>query len=252
MKISGQTAIVTGGASGLGKACVEMLIKQGATVFIADIAESLGNRTAQTTGASFIRTDVRREDEVEALMNTIRNSAGVARILINCVGIAPSLLLTRREGPHSAEAFRMTLEANVVGTFLPVVHFAHQLREADPADGEVGVVVMTSSIAAYDGQVGQVAYAASKGAVNAMTLPMARDLARLKIRVATIAPGPFATPMMDGIPNSSGIPLGSQTPHPERLGIPTEFAALAAHIVENPMLNGEVIRLDGALRLGPQ
>ena len=249
--IKGQTAIVTGGASGLGRACVEMLRAEGATVFIADRDARKGREVECATGATFIETDVTSEEEVGSLMKAASSIDTPARVLVNCAGIAPDLLLSRREGLHSLDALRLTLETNVVGTFLPVAHFAQSLRSVDPIDGDVGVVVMTSSIAAFDGQVGQAAYAASKGAIAAMTLPVARDLARLRIRAMTIAPGIFDTPLMEGIPNPSGAPLGSQVPHPARLGEPAEFAALAKHIIENPMLNGAVIRLDGALRLGP-
>lgn len=252
MRISDQTAIVTGGASGLGKACVEMLQGKGAKVFIADIDEKLGEEAAYSTGSTFVRTDVRKEIDVEHLLDVAGKAGKPARILINCAGFAPDLLLSRSEGPLSLDAFQHTLETNVTGTFLPVLKFAHRLRSVDPLDGDVGVVVMTSSIAAFDGQVGHVAYSASKGAIAAMTLPMARDLARLQIRVMTIAPGPFATPMMADVPNSSGHPLGSQVPHPARLGVPEEFAVLVEHIIANPFLNGDVIRLDGAMRLGPQ
>lgn len=250
MRISGQTAVITGGASGLGRACAEIMVAQGARVFIADIAEDAGGAVSSELGVTFVRTDVTNEDEVDRLFKNAGRGGEHLRILINCAGIAPDLLVSRREGPHSIDAFRQTLETNVTGTFLPVSRFAHRLRSADPVDGDVGVVIMTSSIAAFDGQVGHAAYSASKGAIAAMTLPIARDLARLQIRVMTIAPGPFDTEMMSGIPNPSGNELGSQTPHPARLGQPEEFAALAAHIISNPMLNGEVIRLDGALRLG--
>lgn len=252
MKISGKTAIVTGGASGLGKACVEMLRNHGATVFIADIAEEGGREVASSTGAIYHPTDVTVESDIVRLFRAAGKGAEPARILINCAGFAPHMLLSRREGPHSVDAFRLTLETNVTGTFLPVSRFAHQLRGAEPVDGDAGVVIMTSSIVAFDGQVGHTAYSASKGAIAAMTLPMARDLARLKVRVMTIAPGPFETAMMADIPNPAENPLGSQTPHPARLGQPEEFADLAAHIISNPMLNGETIRLDGALRLGPR
>ena len=250
MDIEGLKIIVTGGASGLGAATVRLLAARGASVAIFDIDEDAGRRVAEETGAVFMATDVSDENAVIRSTESFGKDRP-ARALINCAGIAPDMLLTRRERVHRLAAFERTMAINTTGTFLTCAYFATALRDVDRIGEETGVIINTSSIAAFDGQSGHVAYAASKGAINSMTLPMARDLARFHIRVMCIAPGVFDTPMMNDIPNPHGNPFGSQVPHPERLGSPDEFASLAAHVIENPMLNGEIIRLDGALRLGP-
>ena len=249
MKIEEETAIVTGGASGLGLACAKLLQERGASVFVADIDERAGAAASNDLGTTFVPTDVTDEAQVENLLDQVASTHGPARILVNCVGIAPDIRVSRREGPHSIEAFRQVLETNIVGTFLPISRFAQRLHDDGPTEDETGVIVTTSSITAFDGQAGHAAYSATKAAIAGMTLPIARDLASLGIRIGCIAPGIFDTPMMNDIPNPHNHPLGQQVPFPRRLGKADEFANLVAHIVENQYLNGETIRLDGALRL---
>lgn len=249
MKIEGLKTIVTGGASGLGAATVRLLTAAGAIVAIFDVDDETGPALSDETGAIFFNVDVMDEQRIIDAMDMFADE-DPARILVNCVGIAPDLLLTRREGPHRSDVFKRVLDVNVTGTFLTCAHFASRLRDVDRIGEEKGVIINTSSIAAFDGQVGHVAYSASKAAVAGMTLPMARDLARFHTRVMCIAPGVFDTPMLEDVHGISKKAMPSQIPHPERLGHPKEFAALTSHIIENPMLNGETIRLDGALRLG--
>lgn len=249
MQLSGIKAIVTGGASGLGLACAKAFVSKGAEVYIADVDEENGKRAASTTGITFMPTDVTKVDEVAALLDRIEADGEPARVLMNCAGIAPLLSLWRGDDLHCLDAFEHVLKTNITGTFLPSSRFAYRLRDAEPIGEEVGAIINTSSVTAFDGQAGHVAYAASKGAVAAMTLPLARELSRVRIRAVSIAAGLFDTPMLENVPNSHKVELGSQVPHPRRLGHPEEFAALVRHIVENPMINGEVIRLDGALRM---
>ncbi|MGV0954066.1 MAG: 3-hydroxyacyl-CoA dehydrogenase [Fluviibacter sp.] len=251
MDIKGQVFIVTGAASGLGAATAHMLIEQDAKVVLSDLNESAGMQTAAELGsnARFVQTDVTNEDSARQAFSAAV-SMGTLRGLINCAGIAPAQKILGREGIHSLEDFARTISINLVGTFNMTRLAAQAIGEADPlADGERGVIVMTASVAAFDGQIGQVAYSASKGGVAAMTLPMARELNRQGIRVMTIAPGIMETPMLLGMPPEVQEALGKMVPFPQRLGKPAEYASLVAHILSNAYLNGEVIRLDGAIRM---
>ncbi len=255
MKISQEiTAIVTGGASGLGAAVARALAAKGARVGIFDLNEEAGNAIAQELGGAFAKVDVSDEASVAAGFASVRAVLGQERILMNCAGIGPAAKTVSRGEVHNMAMFTKVLHINLIGAFQCAAHAALGMTEADPVtpDGERGVIINTASVAAYDGQVGQVAYAASKGGVVAMTLPMARDLAPKGVRVVTIAPGIFKTPLLEGLPQDVQDSLGQQVPFPSRLGDPAEFGALAAHIVENSMLNGEVIRLDGAIRMAPR
>ena len=250
MLIHARTFIVTGGGSGLGAAVVRMLAGAGANVVIADRDAGAGERIAGETGATFIETDVTREADGEAAVELALARFGRLHGLVNCAGVAPGEKVVGRDGPHGLDSFSRTIAVNLVGTFNMIRLAAAAIARQEPeADGERGVIVSTASVAAFDGQIGQAAYAASKGGVAAMTLPIARELARHGIRVVAIAPGIFETPMMAGMPQEVRDSLGRSVPFPPRLGRPDEFAALVRHIVGNVMLNGEVIRLDGALRM---
>jgi NAD(P)-dependent dehydrogenase (short-subunit alcohol dehydrogenase family) len=247
--------IVTGAGSGLGEATARSLAAAGARVVVADIAREAGARVAAELGAQarFVATDVTREADGQAAVRTALDAFGHLHGLVNCAGIAPGEKVVGRDGPHRLETFARAISVNLVGTFNMIRLAAEAIaREAPDADGARGVIVSTASIAAFDGQIGQAAYAASKGGVAAMTLPIARELARHGIRVVTIAPGIFETPMMAGLPQDVQDALGQSVPFPARLGRPAEYAALVRHICENPMLNGETIRLDGALRMPPR
>lgn len=251
MNIATNVFLVTGGGSGLGAATARMLVEQGGTVVIADINEQTGGTLANELGAParFIFTDVTSEESVRAAV-ALAATSGRLRGVINCAGIAIGQRVLGREGPHDLGAFNRVLQVNLVGSFNVIRLAAAAMSAQEPDEGgERGVMVNTASVAAFDGQVGQAAYSASKGGIAAMTLPVARELARFGIRVMTIAPGIFDTPMMAGMPEKTRQSLGEQVPFPSRLGRPEEYAALARHIIENPMLNGEVIRLDGALRM---
>jgi len=253
MNIFGLSAIVTGGASGLGKATATMLAEQGAKVTIFDMNEDAGSAAARGLGARYQRVDVSNEESVAAGLDAAQAAHGVARILVNCAGIAPAAKTVGKGNvPHSLDIFAKTLSVNLVGSFNMIAIFSARLAAADEVEGERGVIVNTASVAAYDGQIGQAAYSASKGGVVGMTLPIARDLAQHKIRVMTIAPGIFLTPMLEAFPQNVQDALGAQVPHPSRLGRPAEYAQLVESIVRNPMLNGEVIRLDGAIRMAPR
>jgi NAD(P)-dependent dehydrogenase (short-subunit alcohol dehydrogenase family) len=246
-------AIVTGGASGLGEATARMLAAQGCAVSILDADAERGERVATEIGGVFIQTDVADAGVVAAALRTARERHGQERICVNCAGIAPGAKTVGREGAHDPVLFEKTIRVNLLGVFNVASQSAAGMVGADPLEGgERGVIVNTASIAAYEGQIGQLAYAASKGGVVSMTLPMARDLARDRVRVMGIAPGLFLTPMMQGLPAEVQESLGKTVPYPDRLGDPAEFAALVRSIAENPMLNGEVIRLDGALRMAPR
>ncbi|EPE95127.1 3-hydroxyacyl-CoA dehydrogenase [Rhizobium grahamii] len=252
MQIRGGTFIVTGGGSGLGAATARLLIEAGARVVIADLNPAAGEAIALELGsdARFIRADVTLADDASAVVATATDVFGGLHGLVNCAGVAPAEKIIGRDGPHDLESFVRTISINLVGTFNMTRLAALALQQQQPdEEGERGVIVNTASIAAFDGQVGQAAYAASKGGIASMTLPVARELARHGIRVASIAPGIFETPMMSGMPHEVQEALGKSVPFPQRLGRPTEFAALVRHIIENRMLNGEVIRLDGALRM---
>jgi NAD(P)-dependent dehydrogenase (short-subunit alcohol dehydrogenase family) len=253
MEIEGSGALVVGGASGLGEATVRRLHQQGAAVTIADVNAEKAEALAAELGIGFVACDVREEDQVQAAVEEAARAEGGLRICVCCAGTGYAQKVTGSKGPHPLEPFAVILAINLIGTF-NVLRFAStaMLGNEPLADGERGVCVNTASIAAYDGQVGQVAYSASKGGVVGMTLPAARDLASSGIRVVTIAPGLFDTPLLAMLPPEARESLGKSIPWPPRLGLPAEFAQLAAHIVENRMLNGEVIRLDGALRMPPR
>ncbi|NYT58367.1 SDR family NAD(P)-dependent oxidoreductase [Alcaligenaceae bacterium] len=253
MKLDGLAAVVTGGASGLGGATVRMLAENGAKVTIFDLDEKRGTETAREVGGRYIAVDVTDKGSIEQGLEQAEQSHGVARILVNCAGIAPVGRVVDKSGaPHDIALFRKAVEVNLIGTFNMLSVFAARLSSADVLGEERGVVINTASVAAYDGQIGQCAYAASKGGVVALTLPAARDLAKSQIRVMTIAPGIFITPMLTGLPQAAQDSLGQQVPHPSRLGQPDEYASLVKAIIDNPMLNGEVIRLDGAIRMAPR
>lgn len=253
MDLNGIGAVVTGAASGLGAATAKLLAEGGAKVTIFDLNEDAGRAHADAIGAVFARVNVSDEASVEAGLDVAEAAHGVTRVLVNCAGVAPAVKTVGKENkPHPLDAFRRAVEINLIGSFLVLSRFAARLAAAEPIGEERGVVVNTASVAAYDGQVGQAAYSATKGGVVGMTLPIARDLAQHKIRVMTIAPGIFMTPMMAGFSQEVQDSLGRQVPHPSRLGRPEEYAQLAAAIVANPMLNGEVIRLDGAIRMAPR
>lgn len=253
MLIEGVAAIVTGGASGLGNATARMLAASGAKVTIFDVNEETGEAAADEFGGRFAEVDVTDEQSVERAIGAAEAVHGIARILVNCAGIAPAVKTVGRDNiVHPLDIYRKTLEVNAIGTFSVLSKFAARAASLDVVDGERAVIVNTASIAAYDGQIGQAAYASSKGAVVSMTLPIARDLAQLKMRVVTIAPGIFFTPMLASFPQEVQDALGAQVPHPSRLGRPEEYALLVDSIVRNPMLNGEVIRLDGAIRMAPR
>lgn len=253
MDIANSVALVTGGASGLGLATVERLHAAGAAVVIADLPSSRGAEVAAKLGdqVRFAPTDVTSETEVVAALD-VAAELGPLRIVINCAGIGTVGRTVGKQGPLPLDDFVRTINVNLVGTFNVIRLAAARIGATEEVAGERGVIVNTASVAAFDGQVGQTAYAASKGGIVGMTLPIARDLASAKIRVVTIAPGLFRTPLFASLPAEAVASLEAQTPHPARLGDPAEYAALAAHIVENPMLNGETIRLDGAIRMAPR
>lgn len=253
MNPSGVVALVSGGGSGLGEATARALAARGARVAIADIGMERAEDVAADLQGIAVKCDVRNEEDVQEAIRTATEKLGAPRILVNCAGIAIAMKTVGKDGPHPLDLYRRVIEINLLGTFNMIRLFAAQAQELEPLDGgERGVIVNTASVAAFDGQVGQVAYSASKGGVVGMTLPIARDLSRSGIRVCTIAPGIFKTPMMAGLPEDAQVSLGQQVPFPPRLGEPSEYAALACHIVENQMLNGETIRLDGAIRMAPR
>jgi NAD(P)-dependent dehydrogenase (short-subunit alcohol dehydrogenase family) len=251
MRIDGCSAIVTGGASGLGLATATELAKAGAHVVIADLPSSPGEERAAEIGGSFTGLDVTDEAGVQQAVQTAVRQAPL-RVVVNCAGVGTPGRVLGKQGVLPLEAFEKVVRINLVGTFNVIRLAVAAMVEGDPVDGERGVIVNTASVAAFDGQIGQAAYSASKGGVVGMTLPIARDLADKLIRVCTIAPGIMDTPMLAGLPEPARESLGKQVPHPARLGSPTEYAALARHIVENGYLNGEVIRLDGSIRMAPR
>ncbi|NMG40262.1 SDR family NAD(P)-dependent oxidoreductase [Chelativorans sp. ZYF759] len=253
MNPSAQVAIITGGSSGLGEATARALAAKGAKVAILDVAEQRAQKVAEELGGVGIKCDVSNEDSAKAAIAAAAEKLGDPRILVNCAGIAVAMKTVSKDGAHPLDIYRKVLEVNLLGTFNMIRLFAVRVQDLEPLEGgERGVIVNTASVAAYDGQIGQVAYSASKGGVVGMTLPIARDLARSGIRVCTIAPGIFKTPMLAGLPQEAQDSLGQQVPFPPRLGEPAEYGALACHIVENQMLNGETIRLDGAIRMAPK
>jgi NAD(P)-dependent dehydrogenase (short-subunit alcohol dehydrogenase family) len=254
MEIRNSTFLVTGGGSGLGGATAEMIVADGGNVVIADVSPS-GEALAAKLGkqARFVRTDVTDEQQGKAAVELALSAFGALHGLINCAGIAIGEKTIGKEGPHALASFTRVIAVNLIGTFNMIRLAADAMaKQAPNAAGERGVIVNTASVAAFDGQIGQAAYSASKGGVVGMTLPVARDLARSGIRVVTIAPGIFETPMLMGMPKEVQESLGKQVPFPSRLGRPAEYAALVRHIVQNEMLNGETIRLDGAIRMGPK
>ncbi|MDG1352727.1 MAG: SDR family NAD(P)-dependent oxidoreductase [Sulfitobacter sp.] len=250
----GHVAIVTGGASGLGAATASALAQAGLKVALFDLGEEKGIAHAAALGGMFCRVDVADPASVKAGMDKVVAELGAPRIMVNCAGIGLAGKTVGRGEAHSFEMFDKTIRVNLIGSFNCASQAAAHMIAAEPLgpDGARGVIINTASVAAYDGQVGQIAYSASKGGIVGMTLPMARDLADKGIRVCTIAPGLFLTPLLDSLPEDVQRSLGAQVPFPSRLGAPAEYAKLACHIVDNPMLNGEVIRLDGAIRMAPR
>jgi NAD(P)-dependent dehydrogenase (short-subunit alcohol dehydrogenase family) len=252
MQISGQGALITGGASGLGLATARRLVAAGAHVTIIDLASSKGAELADELGGLFVAADVTSADEVRAAVAAAQSAAPL-RVVVNCAGIAPPAKVLDREGnPAVLADFERVVRINLVGTFNVISQASAVIAQNELHDEERGVIVNTASVAAFDGQIGQPAYSASKGGVHAMTLPVARELARHGIRVCTIAPGIMETPMLMGLPQAAQDSLGQQVPFPSRLGRPDEYAALVQQIVENGYLNGETIRLDGAIRMAPR
>jgi NAD(P)-dependent dehydrogenase (short-subunit alcohol dehydrogenase family) len=253
MDLNGVGTIVAGGASGLGAATARALAARGARVAIADLNEDSANAVAEEVGGIAFKADVTNEDEVRAAVSGAVEAFGGLRFAASCAGIGWAERVVGKNGPAQLQPFETVIRVNLIGTFNVLRLAAAAIAQSEPDDeGERGAVVMTASIAAYDGQVGQTAYAASKGGVVGLTLPAARDLSRQGIRVCTIAPGTFDTPLLAALPEPAREALGQQVPFPPRLGRPEEFAALACHIAENRMLNGETIRLDGALRMPPK
>ncbi|HEY6589480.1 MAG TPA: 3-hydroxyacyl-CoA dehydrogenase [Actinomycetota bacterium] len=254
MEIAGRTVLVTGGGSGLGAATARMVVEQGGSVVVADVDTERGERVAAELGerARFVPTDVTDEASVGAAVAAALELGG-PHVAVSCAGIAPAERVLGRDGPHSLARFVAAIQVNLVGTFNVTRLAAQAMAANEPGeDGERGVIVNTASVAAFDGQIGQAAYSASKAGVAGMTLPIARELARHGIRVMAIAPGTFDTPMLAAMSDQVRASLGAQVPFPSRLGRPTEYAALVRHIVENRMLNGETIRLDGAIRMAPR
>ncbi|MBM4479174.1 3-hydroxyacyl-CoA dehydrogenase [Prescottella equi] len=253
MIVKDSVALVTGGASGLGLATVKALHDQGASVVILDLPSSNGEFVAKELGdrVRFAAGDVTDEASVVAALD-LAESLGPLRVTVNCAGIGNAIKTVGKQGAFPLAEFQRVVNINLVGTFNVLRLAAERIAKTDPIEGERGVIINTASVAAFDGQIGQAAYSASKGGVVGMTLPIARDLASMLIRVVTIAPGLFKTPLLAGLPEPAQESLGKQVPHPSRLGDPAEYGSLAAHIVSNPMLNGEVIRLDGAIRMAPR
>ena len=253
MQIQKAVFLITGGGSGLGAATAKMLIDNGASVVLADINKEAGAAKLAELGshARFIETNVTDEASVQAAVDLCISAFDGIHGAVNCAGVAPGERVVGKNGPHSLNNFRRAVEINLIGTFNVFRLAAHAMSLLPPsASGERGVIINTSSVASFEGQIGQAAYAASKAGVNGMTLPIAREFAKLGIRVMTIAPGIFDTPMLQGMSDEIRASLGAQIPFPSRLGRPDEYAALVKHIIENEVLNGEVIRLDGAIRMG--
>jgi len=255
MRIEGKTFIATGGASGLGRAAAEAIVAAGGNAVLVDVNAEVGAATEAALGTTskFVRTDVTSEAEVQAAIKTAVASFGGLHGVVNAAGIGPAAKVVGRNGAHPLDLFEKTIRVNLTGTFNVIrLAAAAMMTNTPEASGERGVIVNTASIAAYDGQIGQPAYAASKGGIVALTLPVAREFAPVGIRCVTIAPGIFDTPLLAALPDAARVSLGQQVPFPSRLGRPEEYGALVRHIIENEMLNGEVIRLDGALRMAPR
>lgn len=253
MRIENSVALVTGGASGLGLATVNRLISAGGRVVIVDLPSSAGEAVAEDIGeqAAFVAADVTDEEQITAAVERAA-ALGPLRVAVNCAGIGNGIKTVSSNGAFPLAEFNKVIQINLVGTFNVLRLAAERISAQDPVGEERGVIVNTASVAAYDGQIGQAAYSASKGGIVGMTLPIARDLAARQIRVNTIAPGLFRTPLFEGLGEENINSLGAQVPHPQRLGNPTEYGDLAANIIENPMLNGETIRLDGGIRMAPK
>jgi NAD(P)-dependent dehydrogenase (short-subunit alcohol dehydrogenase family) len=252
MQIRDNVFLITGGASGLGAATARLIAAEGGKPVVADLNEEAGQALAKELGGVFVKCNVASEED-GARAVAAATALGTLRGLVNCAGVAPAVKTLGKDGPHPLDVFAKTISVNLIGTFNMIRLAAAAIAQTAPAEGgERGVIVNTASVAAYDGQIGQAAYAASKGGVVGMTLPVARDLSRSGIRVMTIAPGIFETPMLLGMPQEVQDALGAMVPFPPRLGKPAEYAMLVKQIVENPMLNGEVIRLDGAIRMQPK
>lgn len=255
MQVQGSVFLISGGGSGLGAATARLLAENGARVVLADVNADTGNSVAAEIGdhARFVPTDVTDEAAVQHAVDTARDAFGGLHGVVNCAGIGTAARVIGRDGPHPLALFTRTISINLIGTFNVIRLAAALMQHNQPGpSGERGVIVNTASVAAFDGQIGQAAYSASKGGIVGMTLPIAREFARYGIRVMTIAPGIFETPLLAGLPKEAQESLGKQVPFPARLGQPGEYAALVKHIVENQMLNGEVIRLDGAIRMAPR
>src|SRR5215813_8357352 len=253
MQVEAQAAIVSGGGSGLGRATAQALAAAGVRIAVLDINEAAAGEAARETGGLAIAVDVTDAKSAEAAFATARERHGPARIAVNCAGIATAERIVGRDGPLPLDAFRRVIEVNLIGSFNIMRLAAAEMSALDPlADGERGIIVSTASVAAYEGQIGQAAYSASKGGIVALTLPAARELARYGVRVVAIAPGIFATPMLEGLPQNVRDSLAASIPFPSRLGRAEEYAALVLHLCRNMMINGEVIRLDGALRMPPR
>lgn len=253
MKFAGKAAIISGGASGLGRATAEALAAAGVKVTILDVNEAAAAAVARETHGFAIGCDVTDATGVEAAVAAARQRHGPARIVVNCAGIGTAGRIVGRDGPLPLDAFRRVIEVNLVGSFNILRVAAAEMIALDPlAEGERGIIVSTASVAAYEGQIGQAAYSASKGGIVSLTLPAARELARYGVRVVAIAPGVFETPMVEGLPQNVRDSLAASVPFPSRLGRPAEYAALVLHLCQNSMINGEVIRLDGALRMAPR
>jgi NAD(P)-dependent dehydrogenase (short-subunit alcohol dehydrogenase family) len=253
MQLQNKGVLITGGASGLGAACARLFVQAGAKVVIADFNSETGTDLAKELGDSvrFVKTNVVEETDVQRAVQTAVDAFGGLHVTINCAGIGTAERVLGKDGPGSLASFTRVIQVNLIGTFNSIRLAAAAMATNQPNEGgERGVIINTASAAAFEGQIGQAAYSASKGGIVSMTLPIARELARHGIRVMTIAPGLFDTPLLAGLPEPARVALGQQVPFPPRLGRPNEYAALAKHIVENEMLNGEVIRLDGALRMG--
>jgi NAD(P)-dependent dehydrogenase (short-subunit alcohol dehydrogenase family) len=253
MQIKNSVFLITGGASGLGAATARMAVENGGKVVIADLQAEAGEKLAKELGGRFVKCDVTSEADGKAAVEAAVKNFGGLHVLVNCAGIGTAERTVGKDGPHNLAHFTKVIGINLIGSFNMIRLAAFAMVNAGPnAAGERGVIINTASVAAYDGQIGQAAYSASKGGIVGMTLPIARDLSRNGIRVVTIAPGLFLTPMLLGLPKEAQESLGKQVPFPSRLGNPAEYAALARHIVENEMLNGETIRLDGAIRMAPR
>jgi len=253
MDINGISVAITGGASGLGAGVAKLLASKGAKVGILDLNADLGEALARELGATFARCDVSDEASAISALDALEAKNGVARVLVNCAGIGTASRIVGRDGPHSLSAFERVIRVNLIGTFNMMRLAAHRMQSLQPlADGERGVIISTASVAAFEGQIGQAAYAASKGGIVAMTLPAAREFSKIGIRVNTIAPGLFKTPLMNELPDEIQASLGASIPFPSRLGSAEDFAKLAASMIEMSYLNGETVRLDGALRMQPK